>query len=523
MREKSSTRVTGCDILGGLSYNKGMKKKILSLKKRTVQHPSRRFTLWVIVLGAAVATLLAAWIGLRQSVWFDEAYSILLAKQPIGELIRLTAADTHPPMYYLLLKAWGEMFGWTDLAMRSLSLLAYGGSIIFAGLLMRRLFSDRVALISVIFLVFAPLLARYGFEIRMYALGSLIGVAATYVMVEARRHTGRVSYLLWALYAVLVAAGTLTLYYIVLLWAAHLVWLMIVERPKLKTLLKKPWVWAYTGAVVLFAPWLSVFVGQMTNGALAPIGQKLTFDQLAGILSFNFLYKPVWQLDILDTIALIFIIAACGYLVVRAFKETKHRQGLLLLACYILVPIAIVMAISFVRPMYVERYLAHVAIGLILLVAASVEIVALRMSTRSGRLMAGFLLVLLFVGWMNLGSVGNYNFQRLHKPRLSELRPILQACGNGATVVAADPYVATELSYYAPDDCHVRFHSETEKLSGGYAPWSESVNRVDNPVPPLAPTLYYVYYDEPKLEIDKSYTVTNTKNYGPLHVTEYHR
>ena len=52
------------------------------------------------------------WIGLRQSVWFDEAYSIMVAKQSVGEAIRLTALDTHPPLYYLFLKAWACLFGW---------------------------------------------------------------------------------------------------------------------------------------------------------------------------------------------------------------------------------------------------------------------------------------------------------------------------------------------------------------------------------------------------------------------------
>lgn len=500
-----------------------MKEVTKKTKQLSIQHPTRSFTMLVIVLSAVVAMLLCAWIGLRQSMWFDESYSVLIAKQPLAELIRLTALDTHPPLYYLTLKAWGGLFGWSEFALRSLSILAYGGSIVFAGLLMRRLFDNRVAVVSVLFLMFAPLLVRYGFEVRMYALGSLIGIAATYVMIRARRLESSRKSILWICYAVLVALGTLTLYYSVLLWIAHLVWLWIVDKPSVRGIFKMPWIWAYTGAVVLFAPWMAVFISQMGNGALASIGQPMTFEQLAGIVSFNFLYKPLWQVNVLDTIALVFIMALSGYLILRAFRESRHRPGLLLLACYIVVPIAILMAVSIVRPMYVERYLAHVAIGLILLVAASVEIVALRMRTRSGRLMAGSLLVLLLVGWMNLGAVGNYNFQRLQKPQLADVRPILNECSDGATIVAADPYVATELSYYAPSDCHIRFYSDTKELKGGYAPWSESPDRVDNPLPPLAPVLHYAYYDDPKLQVDTSYHLVTSREFGALRVAEYHR
>jgi uncharacterized membrane protein len=83
-------------------------------------------------------------LSLRQSIWFDEGYSILLAKQPVGELLALTAVDAHPPLYYLLLKAWGEMFGFTEFALRSLSALFLGGAVTTMLLLIRRLFGTRV-------------------------------------------------------------------------------------------------------------------------------------------------------------------------------------------------------------------------------------------------------------------------------------------------------------------------------------------------------------------------------------------
>lgn len=47
-----------------------------------------------------------------------------------------------------------------------------------------------------------------------------------------------------------------------------------------------------------------------------------------------------------------------------------NRGILLLLVCYIVVPIAVLMLISLVKSMYVERYLAHVAIGLAMLAGA---------------------------------------------------------------------------------------------------------------------------------------------------------
>ncbi|HEU5122140.1 MAG TPA: hypothetical protein VFT59_04805 [Candidatus Saccharimonadales bacterium] len=66
---------------------------------------------WIVIIGVAVAMGVSLGIGLMQSVWFDEAYSIILAKKPISELLYLTSIDTHPPLYYLLLKLWASIFG----------------------------------------------------------------------------------------------------------------------------------------------------------------------------------------------------------------------------------------------------------------------------------------------------------------------------------------------------------------------------------------------------------------------------
>jgi len=177
---------------------------------RRLTWSERHFTPLLVVAGL-LAVVMSLIIGASQSVWFDEAYSILLARQPVGDLLHLTAVDTHPPFYYLVLKAWAALFGWSEFALRSLSALAAGGAVVTAGLLVKKLFGVRAALVALLFVAFAPFLLRYGFEIRMYALASLIGIAATYVLLLATEAKGRRQWLLYGFYAVLVTLGVLTL------------------------------------------------------------------------------------------------------------------------------------------------------------------------------------------------------------------------------------------------------------------------------------------------------------------------
>lgn len=65
---------------------------------------TRHWQLVVVVAMLAVVALDIA-VGIGQSVWFDEGYSIMLAQRPVHELIDLTKIDAHPPLYYMYLKA----------------------------------------------------------------------------------------------------------------------------------------------------------------------------------------------------------------------------------------------------------------------------------------------------------------------------------------------------------------------------------------------------------------------------------
>jgi hypothetical protein len=223
--------------------------------------------------------------------------------------------------------------------------------------------------------------------------------------------------------------------------------------------LKSPWLVALAGSLVLFAPWLPVLVTQVSGGTSATVLQPLTIDNLVGIVSFAFLYQPAWLLDSAGTIIVLFIMVTLGVLIVRAFQKAskKERDYLWLLTLYLLVPLVIIALACLVRPFYIERYISHVMIGALLLVGVAVSYSVKKLSSRTG-LAALLLYVILLLGISNLAVVGNTNYQRLLKPAADKVAAQLMPCDRNSTILAADPYVATELSYYLPS-CEVRFYS----------------------------------------------------------------
>lgn len=499
------------------------KQKILSMwpfHRKTWTERHFYFVLTVAVLGAVAIALI---IGASQSVWFDEAYSIMVAKQPIGELLALTGVDTHPPLYYILLKGWAYVAGWSEIALRSFSVAAMGGSLVIGALFVKKFFGVRAALLTLPFLVLAPFLLRYGFEIRMYALGSLIGIAATYVLALALNAAGKKRMWLFVAYAILVALGMYSLYYMAILWVAHVVWLMWYAKMHKKPLFRSDWLLAYIGSIVLFLPWLPTFVSQLGNGALAPISQAMTLDNLMGIISYWFVYQPTWQLNALISLLVLFVIVTVSYLVVAAFKQTKKEQRsyFVLLICYVLVPITMITLVSLVRPMYVERYLAHIAIGGMILIGVSAAIVT-KNASRLVNTAVVLLPAVLLVGVMNLAQVGNYNFQRLQKPMVNQIAMALESCKQGDTILAEDPYVAIELDYYLPN-CQIHFYSEYDTLNGGYAPLSGSELQIKNVEKELVTNrpVLYVYYDTPDVTLPSNLIMTDRAEYGPVTIARF--
>jgi mannosyltransferase len=94
---------------------------------------------------------LGAW-----SFWHDEALTILLAQKPMADLVRITAAVVHPPLYFLLVKLF-LLFGHNEFVVRLPSALGSVGAVILLYLIGRDLFDQQVGLVSAFIMAISPL------------------------------------------------------------------------------------------------------------------------------------------------------------------------------------------------------------------------------------------------------------------------------------------------------------------------------------------------------------------------------
>lgn len=486
-----------------------------------------RYYWWLVVAVTGLITYTVIMLLARgQSIWFDEGYSIMLAKRSFADIFALTAVDAHPPFYYLLLKLWGEVFGFGEFALRSLSAVCTAGAVMTMLALLRRLFGVRVALLALPFLVIAPFLLRYGYEVRMYALATLVGVAATYALVCAYQAK---NWRWWLVYAVLVALGMYTLYMTLAVWLAHAVWLLGMSLKQWRRGEQWwcwPWLYAFMGAVVLFAPYVGTFFHQLTNSALPGIGHELTLVGMVGILTNLFVYMPEWSVGgwlSLLLVAVTIIIGIVTYFALRRSEPTQ-RAWLLLLASLAVVPL-LFFALSSLpprEPIFVVRYVAHVALFGYAFVAC--VLVLARASMRRPIFVGAYvtLLATLGIGVATLAHTGNFNIERMQYPETQAVRAAL-ACNAETTIVADDPYTYIDTVYYF-DGCNERFFStEDVAMQGGYAPLHGSTQRLADASDVTTRRLVHLHWagNEAAFIPPARYQLVNTAQYDKQVVDTY--
>ena len=193
--------------------------------------------IWWIAIVPAV--LLRVRMIFSDALWYDEAFSVLVAALPLPRLVAATAADVHPPLYYLLLKLVLSALPVPAAAAARLLSLALGVAVIP---LFYRATNDRLATIV---LAYMPAQIFFSSEARMYALFNLLILIAMQV-------NFRLGWLLAG-----VATGFALLTHNAAFFYAPVVLALVLRRHGLRRALA-----AAAVAAVLWLPWAPVVVEQ---------------------------------------------------------------------------------------------------------------------------------------------------------------------------------------------------------------------------------------------------------------------
>ncbi len=322
--------------------------------------PARRWSPVELVPPAVLGLLCAVLLAPGHGMWFDEAFTAEVARRPLGEILRAIAtgegvtsylADVPPSYnapYYLVVHAWLALPGTGgDTSLRVLSVLATAGGLALITRAVTRLAGRATGVLAGLVPACAPLLLEQAVEARSYGLavlatgGALLGL--TRWLQDGR---GLV------LFGLAGAGMGLMHWYAATVLAAFVVAALLLRgRAAVRVVV--------TGTLAAL-PVVALVGVNLLNGTGSRNAEHLrdTGGTLAdrAVEAWAGGRTPLLYLTV-------------GLAVIGALRGAGVR---VVAACWLLVPLLLLLAAETVRPVYLPRYLLAGLIGLGVLAAAGV-------------------------------------------------------------------------------------------------------------------------------------------------------
>lgn len=356
----------------------------MDLEAGPLKPAPRQFSAGAPALTAAGLVLLGAFF-LRvyrldgQSFWSDEGATAFMTARGPADILAVSAADIHPPLYYLLTAAWARLAGTTEFALRFPSVLAGVVVVALVFWLGRRCLGFLPAIGGSFFAAGSALLIYYSQEARMYELLALFGLTTTVLAVvllglgrcraglssplerlvgQARPRTRRdvwlaVAYclslaaLLYTQYLGVLAAVVANLYFVGAYWRITRWW--------------RVWIgWAALQGIagLLFLPWAIRVFGQV--GGWPAISESLQVGSYSRDVLRVFAYGLSWDATV-TLPAEVLIVGLLGFGLlwpwVAAGDRRRNGAGLAIVLTLALGPVIGLFLLSLRQPAYNPKFL----------------------------------------------------------------------------------------------------------------------------------------------------------------------
>ena len=329
------------------------------------------FLLCGMVIAAAVLRLVA--LG-RKSFWLDEIASVAISRRPAPIFWHFLWHDEgNMALYYVLLKPWLH-FGYSESAVRLLSVIPGVLSIPVMYALANRLFGRQTGILATALLALNACAISVSQEARAYSWLVLLVLLSTYLFV---RVVERPAYPTAVAYALLAGVTCYIHYFGVLIPAAHVVSLLALparERPW------KPLLLAWGGIAIMAAPILWLIHAQDVGHIswLQP-PSWLELYHLGVFLAADGGKAVGAVLLALELLLAGFFVAALRD--VWWSNNDFQRWRYALVASMVLAPVIITLLASIVRPAFYHRFLIICLPGWLLMMAIGL----MRLPTRTWR------------------------------------------------------------------------------------------------------------------------------------------
>lgn len=398
----------------------------------------------LILLAILLAFALRIYKLDAQSLWYDEGVTAMVAQLDWAGLTAWTASDIQPPLYYYVVAAWGGLTDWREWHLRWPSAWFGVLTVPLLVVMTRRLARVKdAALLVAFFAAIHPLLVYYGQEARMYSMLTAMVCLCGVLLLRASSRWGWIAYILAA------TAAVYTHYFaFFLLGAIGLAFLVqrLIAREDVRGFLL-----ANVAILVLYLPWFGALFAQLSGDASFLPGQvklnEVVRHSLITFIAGETILESRAELPLIG-LALVSA-AAILWLAWRSWREEWASRVLTYTVCWVVIPCAAILLLTFWVPKFNARYVMIVLPGLLLLWGIAA---ADLMQTRWGGRYLGLAITLILATAFSQSIRNWFTDDAFTKAQWRELaQHVRDHKVDGDAVVLVSGHTWPIWNYYAPE------------------------------------------------------------------------
>lgn len=291
----------------------------------------------VIVVGIIFISLGA----FHSNLWFDESYSVGLARHTLGEIWSIGGHDVHPILYYWMLRIVYLLTGGSIIAYKIFSVIPIAIMIILGYTHIRKDFGEKTGFVFSFLSAFLPEMVQYAIEVRMYSWAIL---SITILSIYAYRLLKEDNTKNWIIFGVSSLASIYLHYYGLMAAGLINVFLLIYLIVKKR---KKGIIFIVSFGIIqalAYLPWLVNFVTQLSNVS-GGYWIQLEFPKTPMELLSSQLAAYVEPLDYVNLLVpTVFALELYAYMIYKTYKYAKAKENLNAFKWSIIVYFSVILA-----------------------------------------------------------------------------------------------------------------------------------------------------------------------------------
>lgn len=294
----------------------------------------------------------------------DEPFTIFYSQVDYPTFYEMMQNENNPPLYFVLLHFWIKIFGISPFSVRFLPLIFSSLTVLVVFMFGKKFFNLRIAILASVLFTFSNYHIFFAHETRVYSLFALLAVASMHLFLSLVREVNSKKYFL-----LLVIVNTFLVYsHFFGFFVVFVQVVSVLSIAQIRNVIFKKYLLISLITFILYIPYINILLSRFSSSSN---GTWLTPPKL------DELYNMLWKFSNTPVNTVFFLLMLVVGIVVFFMTRKKDSKKLFLeqkvVLIWFLLPYLLMFALSFMLPIFLDRYLVFISIAYYFTIAIAIN------------------------------------------------------------------------------------------------------------------------------------------------------